>query len=104
MSRIKLIFCGLTLFAIMGCSLMEPYVDRRRDAGQPLDRLFVGKSQLDAPVICFNPLYSEVDEVQKMADEECVRNEKGNRAESVNKESFACTLLTPSYMYFKCVN
>ena len=104
LSRAKFVMFFLMPVMLAGCSITEPYVDRRRDAGQPLEKLFVGRSKPNAPSICYNGLITKFAEVQELADEECIRQETGVRAEFVNNNSFSCTLMTPTFANFKCVN
>ena len=103
LSRVKLIIVGIMMIYVSGCSLVQPFVDRRRDAGQTGDKLYVGRSQPEAPVICYNSWATEFEEVQKIADEECLKHNVGIKAEFVDEEKFSCRLLTPIYSNFKCV-
>lgn len=103
MSRIKLPVCLLLLLATAACSWTEPFVDRRREAGAKGDRLYVGRSKPEAPVICYNGWKTEFDELQKMADAECVKHKTGDYAEPEEQELFTCRLLTPSTWKFRCV-
>lgn len=94
-----LILCGLT-----ACSVFEPFVDRRRNAGaQDISRLYVGKSKTDAPAVCYNGLWTDEQSLQALADAECQKHNTGTRAEWVKKTSFSCKLLLPSHAYYKCV-
>lgn len=91
------------LLLTAACSLTNPYIDRRRNAGEPKERLYEGLSTPTAPVICYNKLQTEFAELQKMADAECVKHGTGNRAEFEEERYFVCRLLTPGYVKFKCV-
>lgn len=91
------------LFAVAACSWTDPYVDRRRNAGEKKENLYTGFSRPDAPVICYNGWKTEFADLQKMADAECVKQGTGLRAESVEEKHFVCRLMTPSYVKFKCV-
>ena len=98
----RLILCFL-LLSIGACSLADAFVDRRREAGRPVDSLYVGSSKTDAPVICYNKLITDFETVQKMADEECVRHDTGIRAEFDEEDLFSCRILTPVKAKFHCV-
>ena len=103
MSRVNFIGLWLLLFIVGACSLTDPFVDRRREAGRPKDNLYVGSSKPDAPVICYNGLRTSFDEVQKMADEECVKHDTGTAARLDDEEVFACRIMTPTKAKFQCV-
>ncbi len=103
MPRIKLPICALMLIVTAGCSWVQPFVDRRRNAGAPAERLYVGMSRPDRPVICYNGWVSDFDELQKMADQECVRQKAGDYAEPEKQSFFTCRILTPAAYQFKCV-
>ena len=92
-----------TAILLSGCSLVEPFVDRRREAGAPTpESLYVGKSKPEAPAICYNRLYTPYKTVKKMADEECQKQETGLYATPVKQSIFTCRILTPNHIYFKC--
>lgn len=104
MSSIKIIIATLFLIGLTACSLFEPFVDRRRNAGvQDIRRLYVGKSKPEAPAVCYNGLWTDETELQKLADAECVKNNTGTHAEKTNISHFSCKLLLPSHAYYKCV-
>ena len=92
------------LAIISGCSWVEPFVDRRRNAGAEKGQLYVGRSTPDAPVICYNGWKTEFDELQKMADEECQKHQTGTKAEPVGADYFTCRIFTPAAYRFRCVN
>ena len=103
MSRIKLPGCALLLLVLAGCSWVQPFVDRRRNAGAEEGKLYVGQSRPEAPVVCYNGWVTKFDELQKMADAECVKHQTGDYAEPVEQDVFTCRLLTPAAWKFKCV-
>ena len=103
LSSQKLILGVLFVLFLSGCGILDPFVDRRRNPGQDTHSLYVGPSKPDAPVICYNPLLTGDETLQQMADEECVKNNKGNKAELVKKRHFEGRLLLPSHAHYKCV-
>ena len=103
MSRIKFIGLWLILITVSACSFLDPFVDRRREAGRPKDNLYVGSSKPDAPVICYNGWRTDFSEVQKMADDECIKHNTGVAARFEEKEMFACRILIPTKAKFECI-
>lgn len=78
MSRFKFGFILTACLLINACSQLSPYIDRRRNVNaQTAAELYVGPSRPEAPAICYNKLTSTFEEIQKLADAECV--EQGNR-------------------------
>ncbi|MBO7556632.1 MAG: hypothetical protein J6T72_04480 [Alphaproteobacteria bacterium] len=102
MSRKKIVLF-LLLLCVSACSQVEPFIDSRREAGQTGERLYVGSSKKNAPVVCHNGLWTDFEKVQKLADEECVKNGTGTKAVFDRKEVFSCRLLAPQKSFFKCV-
>lgn len=92
----------LSLF-LSSCSALEPFVDRKRNAGAPAPQLYVGRSKPDKPSICYNILTTDYKTVKKMADEECQKHKTGDYALPVNQEAFSCKVLLPARINFKCV-
>lgn len=100
MSSIKII---LLLFFVSACSLVEPFVDRRRNAGEAdLSKLYVGRSTLSEPAVCSNDLWTSQDQIQALADEVCLKNGTGTHAVQTHKTHFTCKFLLPTHTYFKC--
>ncbi len=92
----------LVLF-LNACSLFDPFVDRRREAGaRDLETLYIGESKPDAHAICYNKLTTTYAEVKKLADEECIKNKTGTYAEPVKQTYFSCRLMLPNHVYFRC--
>ena len=87
----------LLFLAISGCAEVGPFEDRRREAGQVPT---VGKSQNNRPAICYNPLWTSVEDLKPLADEACARTNR--KAEYVESEHFKCRLSAPSVAYYKC--
>ena len=104
MARYKIINMLVLTAILSSCaSQFGPFVDRRREAGGFNNgALYVGKSKPDEPAICYNRLYTSWDKIQKMADEECVKNKTGTHATPVKETVFSCRLLVPNHYYFKC--
>jgi hypothetical protein len=85
--------------------MFEPFVDRRREAGvSDMSKLYVGRSTPDEPAVCYNKWTTNIETIQQMADEECIKHKTGTRAEIVDKSIFTCRVLIPNHLYFKCVN
>lgn len=104
MSSQKLIFMSIIAFFIAGCSILDPYVDRRRNPGaQDLSKLYSGPSTPENPVICYNPIHTTQEDLQKMADGECQKQKTGTRAEFIKKTRFDGKLLLPYHNHYKCI-
>lgn len=104
LSRVKFAFILTVTATLSACSFLNPFVDRRRNAGvSDIKLLYVGESKIDAPAICYNSWTTNYDEVKKLADEECIKHETGRYAEPVKMSSFTCKLLIPNHVYFRCV-
>ncbi len=103
MSSLKFYIACLLLFCMCGCGVFKPFVDRRRNPGvSDTNSLYVGESKPDAPVICYNPLFTNDGELQQIADDVCVTEETGDYAEFVNKSYLDGKLLLPVRAYYKC--
>ena len=104
LSRLKLANLLFLLILLGGCSVFQPFVDRRREAGAKTpETLYVGKSTPEAPAICYNSIWTPVEKVKKLADEECRKQETGSRAVPVKQTVFTCRVLLPNHYFFKCV-
>ena len=104
LSSIKLSIVFLCVFFVVGCGLLEPFVDRRRNPGvDDISKLYSGPSTPNAPVICYNGLYTDDDELQSMATNECLKHNTGNYAEFQKKTYFDGKLLLPAHAYYKCI-
>ncbi len=101
-ANFKLIISSALILTLSACSFWQPYVDRRRNAGNPPDRLYVGRSTPYNPSICYNGWVSDVNEVQKLADEECLKYKTGDKAVLLQTSSFDCKIFVPSRANFKC--
>ena len=101
-ANFKLIVSSALILTLSACSFWQPYVDRRRNAGNPPDRLYVGRSTPYNPSICYNGWVSDVNEVQKLADEECLKHKTGDKAVLLQTSSFDCKIFVPSRANFKC--
>ena len=103
LSSLKFYIACLLLFYACGCTIFEPFVDRRRNPGvSDTNSLYVGESKPDAPVICYNPLVTGDEELQQIADDVCVAEETGDYAEFVEKSYLDGKLLLPARAYYKC--
>lgn len=103
MSRVKMVLMLFLLLAVSACSMTEPFVNRRREAGKSGAELYVGSSKPEAPVVCYNSWVSGFEKVQKMADDECVKHSTGTSALLEKDEGFSCRILTPRSAKFQCV-
>ena len=82
---------------ISACGQFTPFVDAHRDAGQVQLR---GQSTLDRAAVCYNPIWSNKAEVEKLAEEEC---QKTNRHAVYDDTTwFSCCLINPSTAFYKC--
>ncbi|MEE6207459.1 MAG: hypothetical protein VZR95_05340 [Alphaproteobacteria bacterium] len=89
---------------LSGCSLFNPYIDRRRNPGvQDISKLYSGPSTPEKPVICYNGWITDDDELQKIADAECVKQKNGVHAEFTEKTYFDGKLLLPHHAHYQCV-
>ena len=103
LSRVKILNILLLILTITSCGSLDPYVDRRRNPGtSDLTKLYTGLSKPEAPVICYNPLLSEENELQTLADGECVKHNQGSHAIFVKKENFSCKVLLPTANFYQC--
>ncbi|MDD4556875.1 MAG: hypothetical protein PHE89_06090 [Alphaproteobacteria bacterium] len=104
MSSFKVLCLSLTLLGLGACSLLNPFVDRRRNAGEKdMNRLYVGESTPQNPAVCYNYFTASLEDIQKLADEECVKQRTGDKAIMEKQTYFSCRLLLPNHIYFKCV-
>ncbi len=101
MSTIKLFLLFFMLAFVGACSQVMPFEDRRREPGT--EYIYVGSSKPQAPVICYNSLFYNKEEIKDMADKLCHANDENTKAELVNTEYFSCRLLVPTKAYYKCV-
>jgi hypothetical protein len=93
----------LVLLSVGGCSLLDPFVDRRREAGAKTEEeLYVGESTPEKPAICYNIMTASYEEVKNLADEECKKHGTGTKATPIKQTVFTCKLLIPNHVYFQC--
>jgi len=85
------------LAVLLGACGSTPYVDARREAGK---RISVGFSNADVVAICYGGGTPGPD-VLKLAESTCA--ETGRTPQYVSRTRFACNLLTPSRIFFRCV-
>ena len=78
LSRVKISNMLILSSIICSCSILDPYIDRRRNPGTgDINKLYTGSSKTNAPAICYNPLLSEEKELQALADSECIKHQTG---------------------------
>lgn len=65
MARANFTYLAVMAFLLSACSVLEPFVDRKRNAGAPPTQLYVGRSRKDAPSICYNILTTDYKTVKK---------------------------------------
>lgn len=103
MSRLKISYLLFLAFVLNACSMFDPYVDRRREAGvRDQAHLYVGESKPEEPAICYNRWFTPYSEVKKMANEECQKHGTGTSAKPVKQTTFTCSVFIPNHFYFKC--
>ena len=104
LSSQKIVLWTLFLFFLSGCGQFDAYVDRRRNPGvADISQLYSGPSTPDKPVICYNGWLTDDEQLQQMADAECVAQQTGDYAEFVKKTYFDGKLLLPNHAHYKCV-
>ncbi len=104
MSRVKILNMLLLSVLLYGCSVLDPYIDRRRQPGSSdPEKIYIGASKPDAPAVCYNPFLSNENDLQALADKECLKYQTGTHAEFVKKQNFACKILLPSINTYKCI-
>ena len=101
MSTLKLSILLFLCVIVSACAQLKPFEDRRREPGT--EYVYVGASTPQAPVICYNPLWHENEQVDSLADSICKQKNNAMHAELVNKEYFNCRLFIPARAYYKCV-
>ena len=87
----------LVLLTLTTCAEVGSFEDRRREAGKIE---MVGKSNDKRPAICYNPIWTNVDELKPLADEACARTKR--KATYDKSDHFVCTFTAPSVAYFNC--
>ena len=103
MSRVKILNCLILAGMLCSCSLLDPFVDRRRNAGErDISKLYVGKSTPEQPAICYNSWTTDYATVKKLADEECLKHKTGTQAVPLKQTHFTCRLFLPTHIYFQC--
>lgn len=103
LSSLKNIFLAVFLFFLTACSLFDPFVDRRRNAGADLEHLYVGRSTKENPAICYNGLWTSEEQLQSLADAECQKHGTGTHALKTGKSTLTCKLFLPTHAYYQCV-
>lgn len=104
LSSVKILSAILFVSQLCACGILDPYIDRRRNPGtSDPSKLYSGQSKPDAPAVCYNPLLNDMETLQTLADEECVKHSTGTHAEFVTKEGFSCKVLLPTTAFYKCV-
>lgn len=89
-------FYLLFLFGLF-LTACTPFVDTRREAGSLTP---VGQSSPDRIAICYNGLFSEEAELQKLAQEACAQTNR--KAVRDTTRFLNCTLFYPNTAFFNC--
>lgn len=97
MTRIRCLSCIFVFLGLTACSAIEPFVDMRREAGQTQP---VGFSRPEKPAICFNGLFSDLKEIDAMAEEVCLKSSQ--HAIFIEEKAFGCRMLTPRIRFYSC--
>ncbi len=58
---------------LSACTQFKPFVDARREAGQ---EAAVGQSTPDRVAVCYNPLFSDMPDVEKLAQSACAQTKR----------------------------
>lgn len=86
---------------VSACTQLKPFEDRRREPGTVY--IYVGKSKPNEPAVCYNPIWNNRADADKIADEKCKEKDTLTHAEFVDIDYFSCRLLVPARAYYKCV-
>ena len=86
-------------FALLlsACGQVTPFVDARREAGQVQ---LVGQSTPDKIAVCYNPIWSDKNLVEKLAQQECAKTNR--KAIYDDTKWFSCCLINPSTAFYDC--
>ena len=104
LSRVKILNILLLIIFLSSCGILNPYIDRRRNPGtSDITKLYSGRSKPNMPAVCYNSLLSTEQELQALADAECIKNNTGSHAEYVKTDRFVCKLFLPSINFYKCI-
>ena len=104
LSSIKMLISIFILMFVASCSLLETFVDRRRNAGaENIKKLYVGRSTPSEPAICYNGLFTDEAKIQNLADNECKKHNTGTHAVKTHTTKFTCKMFLPTHDYFKCI-
>lgn len=104
MSSLKMLIMSVVFMSITACSLFDPFVDRRRNAGaESKEHLYVGRSTPEKPAICYNSLWTTPETLQQLANAECQKQGTGDYAEKINDSTLTCKVFLPSHAYYQCV-
>ena len=103
LSRLKILNLLIFVLLLNACSLVSPFVDRRREAGAPVETLYRGASTPLEPAVCYNNITTPYQEVQDLANAECQKTDASYIAKPIRQTTFTCRLFTPNHYYFKCI-
>ena len=93
MHKFLYIFCGMILgFVLDACT---PYIDSRRQAGQIET---VGQSHTPNIAVCYNPIFSDENELKSLALTECAPKDVVYQ----DTRYFNCSLFHPNTAFYRC--
>ena len=90
--KLDIFFTVFLCCALSGC---VAYVDARREAGIIQS---VGQSKAPNVAICYNPIFSEKEQLDELAKKTCAPQ----KAFYQNSKYFNCTLFYPNTAFYKC--
>ena len=94
----RVLYASLFLiFSLTACSEFQPFIDARREAGevQPF-----GQSRPDRIAVCYNPIWDDTSDYEKLAYQAC--EEQGKKAVYDSMAYFNCRLLLPNTAFYRC--
>ena len=101
MSTLKLSMLFFLCVIVAACAQLKPFEDRRREPGT--EYVYVGASKPNAPAVCYNPLWNDKSDAEKIANDKCKELDALSHAEFVDVDYFSCRLFVPARAYYKCV-
>ena len=91
-------FILLSLLFLSACAQFSPFVDARREAGRETT---VGQSTPDKIAVCYNPIWSDMGQVEQLAKEGCAQTKR--KAQFADKKYFSCAFFSPCTAFYDCI-